>query len=96
MCRLSSWITFDSRLRTVVWIEIGQRNHRDDFTGLRLHQDRGRALGVHQLHAAVEHILEAVNRGQGVILLSAHFTTLEISGRLLAMMDAGWKGARPE
>ena len=32
-----------------------------------------------------EHLLEAVGAGRGVILLSAHFTTLEISGRLLAL-----------
>lgn len=30
-----------------------------------------------------EHLLDAIEAGQGVILLSAHFTTLEISGRLL-------------
>lgn len=30
------------------------------------------------------HLLDAVARGKGVILLSAHFTTLEIGGRLLA------------
>lgn len=33
----------------------------------------------------VEHVLEAHNNGQGVILLSAHFTTLEISGRVLSL-----------
>ena len=32
-----------------------------------------------------EHLLEATAAGKGVILLSAHFTTLEISGRLLAI-----------
>ena len=32
----------------------------------------------------VEHVLEALESGKGVILLSAHFTTLEISGRVLA------------
>lgn len=31
----------------------------------------------------VEHILEALEQGRGVILLSAHFTTLEVSGRVL-------------
>ena len=31
-----------------------------------------------------EHIREALDNGHGVILLSAHFTTLEISGRVLA------------
>jgi KDO2-lipid IV(A) lauroyltransferase len=33
----------------------------------------------------VEHVLEAINEGRGVILLSAHFTTLEISGRVLKL-----------
>jgi KDO2-lipid IV(A) lauroyltransferase len=33
----------------------------------------------------VKHVLDAVNNGQGVILLSAHFTTLEISGRILKL-----------
>ena len=32
-----------------------------------------------------EYLLEAKDAGRGVILLSAHFTTLEISGRLLAL-----------
>ena len=32
-----------------------------------------------------EHIQEAVDAGYGVILLSAHFTSLEISGRVLSM-----------
>lgn len=32
----------------------------------------------------IEHLQNAVDNGQGVILLSAHFTTLEISGRVLA------------
>ncbi len=33
----------------------------------------------------VEHVLHAVEEGRGVILLSAHFTTLEISGRVLKL-----------
>lgn len=32
-----------------------------------------------------EHLVAARNRGKGVILLSAHFTTLELGGRLLAL-----------
>jgi KDO2-lipid IV(A) lauroyltransferase len=32
-----------------------------------------------------EHLQQALERGKGVILLSAHFTTLELGGRLLAM-----------
>jgi len=33
----------------------------------------------------LEHLDEAQKKGQGVILLSAHFTTLEIGGRLLSL-----------
>ena len=33
----------------------------------------------------VEHLTRATDAGQGVILLSAHFTTLELSGRVLAL-----------
>lgn len=33
----------------------------------------------------IEHVLDALNNGQGVILLSAHFTTLEASGRILKL-----------
>jgi len=33
----------------------------------------------------VEHVLQAVNDGHGVILLSAHFTTLELSGRVVKL-----------
>jgi KDO2-lipid IV(A) lauroyltransferase len=36
----------------------------------------------------VEHLNEALERGTGVILLSAHFTTLEISGRVLSQNTA--------
>jgi KDO2-lipid IV(A) lauroyltransferase len=34
----------------------------------------------------LEHLHSALDQGQGVILLSAHFTTLEIGGRLLSMV----------
>ena len=48
----------------------------------------------------VEHILDAVNKGQGVILLSAHFTTLEISGRVLKLrvppFDAVYRRSRSD
>jgi KDO2-lipid IV(A) lauroyltransferase len=37
----------------------------------------------------MEHLRNAFARGKGVILLSAHFTTLEIGGRFLAMHSAG-------
>ncbi|MDX2457252.1 MAG: LpxL/LpxP family Kdo(2)-lipid IV(A) lauroyl/palmitoleoyl acyltransferase [Gammaproteobacteria bacterium] len=33
----------------------------------------------------LEHLHQALEQGKGVILLSAHFTTLEIGGRLLSM-----------
>jgi KDO2-lipid IV(A) lauroyltransferase len=45
-------------------------------------QDRVRVEGLENLRAALE-------RGKGVILLSAHFTTLEIGGRFLAMHGRG-------
>ena len=35
--------------------------------------------------SGLEHLQAARTRGRGVILLSAHFTTLEISGRLLSL-----------
>ena len=44
----------------------------------RTHKKIGRLEGV-------EHLNAAIDAGRGVILLSAHFTTLEISGRLLAL-----------
>ncbi len=48
----------------------------------------------------LEHLQAALERGKGVILLSAHFTTLEISGRLLAMncppFDAVYRKNRSE
>jgi len=48
----------------------------------------------------LEHLQQALDRGKGVILLSAHFTTLEISGRLLAMncppFDAVYRKNRSE
>ena len=48
----------------------------------------------------LEHLQHALDSGKGVILLSAHFTTLEISGRLLAMncppFDAVYRKNRSE
>lgn len=45
-----------------------------------------------------DHVLQAVNDGKGVILLSAHFTTLEISGRVLKLnippFDAVYRRSR--
>ena len=47
-----------------------------------------------------EHIRNATDRGHGVILLSAHFTTLEISGRVLSLncppFDAVYRKNRNE
>jgi KDO2-lipid IV(A) lauroyltransferase len=43
--------------------------------------DRFRTLGRVE---GIEHILEPLARGRGVILLSAHFSTLEIGGHLLS------------
>ncbi|MDH3612589.1 MAG: lipid A biosynthesis lauroyl acyltransferase [Gammaproteobacteria bacterium] len=46
----------------------------------------------------VDHVLHAVNSGKGVILLSAHFTTLEVSGRVLSLnippFDAVYRKSR--
>jgi KDO2-lipid IV(A) lauroyltransferase len=48
----------------------------------------------------VQHVLDAVNEGTGVILLSAHFTTLEISGRVVTLnlppYDAVYRKNRKE
>lgn len=48
----------------------------------------------------VEHVNSALESGRGVIMLSAHFTTLEISGRLLAKVippfDAVFRKNRSE
>ena len=48
----------------------------------------------------VEHVREALDAGRGVILLSAHFTTLEIMGRVLALkippFDAVFRRNRSE
>lgn len=38
----------------------------------------------------VEHLNQALAAGEGVILLSAHFTTLEASGRILALRSPGF------
>lgn len=43
-----------------------------------------RLLAITEIHG-VEHIEKAVRRGRGIILLSAHFTSLEISGRVLKL-----------
>jgi KDO2-lipid IV(A) lauroyltransferase len=40
----------------------------------------------------LDHLLNALEQGQGVILLAAHFTTLEVSGRVLAMKSPPFDG----
>jgi len=40
----------------------------------------------------LEHLQAAVKNGQGVILLAAHFTTIEISGRVLALNSPPFDG----
>jgi KDO2-lipid IV(A) lauroyltransferase len=59
----------------------------------RLHRKLGHLEGI-------EHINSAVQAGKGVILLSAHFTTLEIMGRVLALecppFDAVYRKNRSE
>jgi Kdo2-lipid IVA lauroyltransferase/acyltransferase len=56
-------------------------------------------LGMTRIEGA-QHIREALDRGHGVILLSAHFTALEISGRVLALncppFDAVFRKNRSE
>jgi len=46
----------------------------------------------------VQHVLDAVNSGRGVILMCAHFTTLELSGRVLGLnippFDAVYRKSR--
>jgi len=44
----------------------------------------------------VEHVQAAVEKGQGIILLAAHFTTMEISGRVLALNIPPYDGVYRE
>ncbi|MDH3578188.1 MAG: LpxL/LpxP family Kdo(2)-lipid IV(A) lauroyl/palmitoleoyl acyltransferase [Gammaproteobacteria bacterium] len=54
---------------------------------------------ITNLHG-IEHVQKALNSGRGVILLSAHFTTLEIMGRVLSLnmppFDAVFRRNRSE
>ncbi|MGB5332520.1 MAG: hypothetical protein WBM80_09890 [Woeseiaceae bacterium] len=56
-------------------------------------------LSITRLHG-IEHVREALDSGRGVILLSAHFTTLEIMGRVLSLnmppFDAVFRRNRSE
>ncbi len=70
-------------------IEMGLGRWSSDKSHMKL----GRLEGI-------EHINSAMQAGKGVILLSAHFTTLEISGRILALQcppfDAVYRKNRSE
>lgn len=70
-------------------IEMGLGRWGSDKKHMRL----GRLEGV-------EHLNAAIDSGKGVILLSAHFTTLEIMGRVLALncppFDAVYRKNRSE
>jgi KDO2-lipid IV(A) lauroyltransferase len=55
-------------------VEMGIGRWASDATHLKLARLEG-----------LEHLQQALEAGKGVILLSAHFTTLEISGRVLAI-----------
>ncbi len=50
----------------------------------------GREAGLRNHYQLIgeQHLLAARQRGRGVILLSAHFTTLELGGRLLALTQS--------
>ncbi len=56
-------------------------------------------LSITKLHG-IEHVQKALDSGRGVILLSAHFTTLEIMGRVLSLnmppFDAVFRRNRSE
>ncbi len=70
-------------------IEMGLGRWGSDST----HRKLGRLEGV-------EHLNSAIESGKGIILLSAHFTTLEIMGRVLALncppFDAVYRKNRSE
>jgi KDO2-lipid IV(A) lauroyltransferase len=70
-------------------IEMGLGRWASDAAHLRMARLEG-----------LDHLNDALRRGKGVILLSAHFTTLEISGRVLAMncppFDAVFRKNRSE
>lgn len=70
-------------------IEMGVGRWASDATHLKLARLEG-----------LEHLQNALDTGKGIILLSAHFTTLEISGRVLAMhcppFDAVFRKSRSD
>lgn len=65
------------------------RKHFDALGMMMIEMGLGRWASLRHLRSIMkltgaEHVNNALASGHGVILLSAHFTTLEISGRLLA------------
>ncbi|MDH5621132.1 MAG: LpxL/LpxP family Kdo(2)-lipid IV(A) lauroyl/palmitoleoyl acyltransferase [Gammaproteobacteria bacterium] len=65
------------------------REHFKALGMMLIEMGLGRWASDHRLAAitrlvGIEHVHRAIDNGQGVILLAGHFTTLEISGRVLA------------
>ena len=65
------------------------RRHFEALGMMLIEMGLGRWARIGHLHSitrlvGAEHVNDALASGKGVILLSAHFTTLEISGRVLA------------
>ena len=50
--------------RAVVGVEVGQARECQHFAGMRVHQDRGRALGLQGVHAGRQHLLHIRLQGQ--------------------------------
>mgnify|MGYP001820721503 CR=1 FL=1 len=81
------------------------REHFDALGMSMIEMGLGRWASDEHLEAmteidGIEHVRDAVSRGQGVILLSAHFTTLELSGRVLKLnvppFDAVYRRSRSD
>ena len=81
------------------------RRHFDALGMSMIEMGLGRWASDEQLTSittieGVNHVLDAINAGKGVILLSAHFTTLEVSGRVLKLnippFDAVYRKSRDE
>ena len=50
--------------RPVVWIEVGKADKAQDLAVAGIHQDGNRALGIHDLHPAFEHVFDCCLNGQ--------------------------------